>query len=189
VRKNSEKLKVKSVQARSRSLVLFSALFTFHFSLVSCGFHLRGTAAYQLPPSLSTLRVVVAGSEAAHDPLKVAMETALRAQAGVTVSEAVATPTLTLSGERADSEVASVTAAGKAAEYRLRYALDFEVRDARGAELVARQSVQLLRDYTFDPRNVIAKEREERELRELLRRDAVQQVLRRLARLRVKSEK
>lgn len=174
----------------ARASLLFFSLFTLHFSLLlsACGFHLRGSGAYQLPASLSTLRVVVAGSEAAHDPLKLAMEAALRAQAGVTVSEAVDTPMLVLSGERTDSQVASVSTAGKAAEYRLRYALDFEVRDAKGGALLARQSVQLLRDYTFDPLNVIAKEREERELREVMRQDAVQQVLRRLAKLTVKSE-
>jgi LPS-assembly lipoprotein len=39
-----------------------------------------------------------------------------------------------------------------------------------------------LRDYTFDPQNVLAKEREEAELKTAMRRDAVQQILRRLSR-------
>jgi len=40
----------------------------------------------------------------------------------------------------------------------------------------------LLRDYTFDPVNVLAKEEEEQELIRTMQRDAVQQILRRLSR-------
>jgi len=42
------------------------------------------------------------------------------------------------------------------------------------------QSVSLLRDYVFDPDAVIGKSREEGVLREEMRRDAAQQILRRI---------
>jgi LPS-assembly lipoprotein len=167
---------------------LFFSLFTFHLSLVlsGCGFHLRGTGSYQFPESLSTLRVVVAGSQAAYDPLRAEMEDALRSQAGVTVTGDPEAPALILSRESTDSQVLAVRATGKAAEYRLRYELGFELQDAQGGELAPRQVLRLVRDYTFDPLNVLAKEREEQELRESMRRDAVQQILRRLSKITLK---
>ena len=49
--------------------------------IIGCGFQLRGLGTHQLPPSLSTLRVVVQGSQAANDPLRLTMAR-LHLQAG-----------------------------------------------------------------------------------------------------------
>lgn len=162
----------------SRAAAIGAAL-----ALAGCGFHLRGTASYRLPEAIATLRVEVAGSGAANDPLRQAMELALRTQAGATVTQEAGVPVLILSGERAASETVSVGETGKATEYRLRYELSYELRDAKGGGLVPRDTVRMLHDYTFDALNVLAKEREEAELREVLRRDGVAQIARRLARI------
>ena len=135
------------------------------------------------------MRVVVQGSQAAHDPLLVAMRTALQTQAGVKVEEAQDVPTLVLSGEGFESQVLSVSATGKVAEYLLKYEVSFRLAGPEGRELAPAQTVKLHRDLSFDRLNVIAKEKEEEELRRDMRRDAVQQILRRLAKLRVNSEK
>jgi hypothetical protein len=71
-------------------------------------------------------------------------------------------------------------------EYLLKYELSFRLTDAAGQELAALQTIRLQRDYRFDPLNVLAKEREEQELKRDLQRDGVQQILRRLARTNLK---
>lgn len=153
--------------------------------LTACGFHLRGSEALRLPPELATLRVQVADSRAAYHPLRLEMEEALRVytRANVVVSDDV--PVLRLSGEVAGSGVLSADPAGQSAERLLRYQLTFEVRDARDRPLAPPQTVRLQQAYTYSPLNVLSKEREERELRDVLRRDAIQQIVRRLTRVTV----
>ncbi len=149
--------------------------------LVSCGFQLRGLGTATLPPSLATLRVVVQSSQEANDPLRLAMEDALRVQAGATITQAGDAPTLALTRENIDSQVLTVDASGKAGEYRLRYEIGFSLADIHGV-LLAPQSLRLQRDYRFNPLNVLAKEQEEENLKRELRRDALSQIIRRLAR-------
>jgi LPS-assembly lipoprotein len=185
----SEKLKVENGQTRSRAYFLLFAFLTFHFSLglSACGFHLRGAGKAELPEALSTLRVAIEGGQAANDPLLAAMKTALRTQAGVTVVDSVEAPLLLLSGERSDSQVLSVGTTGKADEYLLKYEVSFRLVGVDGKALAEAQTVKLQRDHAFDRFNVIAKEREEVDLRRDMQRDAVQQILRRLARITFKS--
>ncbi len=152
--------------------------------LVSCGFQLRGIGSVQMPPSLSTLRVIVAGSQAANDPLRLAMEDVLRIQGGATITQASDAPTLVITGENVGTHVLSVDAGGKVSEYLLRYEIGFSVLDATGSELLSTQVLRLQRDYRFDPLNVLAKEQEEANLKRELRRDALYQIVRRLARFK-----
>jgi LPS-assembly lipoprotein len=153
--------------------------------LSSCGFHLRGQGSYMLPESLSTLRVQVQGSRAAHDPLLSEMQNVLRSQTRAAVVESDDVPVLLLSGEKIDSQVLSVGSTGKVAEYLLKYEVTFQVLNAKRQPLTDPQTVRLARDYRYDPLNVLSKEREEEELRGRLRRDAAQQVLRRLSKLQL----
>ena len=151
--------------------------------IAGCGFQLRGLGTAQLPPSLSTLRVVVQDSLAANDPLRLTMEDALRVQAGATITQAGDAPVLTLTRETVDSQVLTVDASGKVSTYLVRYELSFNVVDAGGEVLLLPQTLRLQRDYRFNPLDVLAKEQEEETLKRELRRDALSQVVRRLARL------
>lgn len=149
--------------------------------ITGCGFQLRGLGTAQLPPSLSTLRVVVQDSLAANDPLRLTMEDALRVQAGATITQAGDAPVLTLTRENIDSQVLTIDTSGKASEYMLRYEIGFSLSDINGA-LLPPQTLRLQRDYRFNPLNVLAKEQEEENLKRELRRDAFSQIIRRLAR-------
>lgn len=146
--------------------------------LSACGFRLRGSGGgYALPPALSRVRVVPASG--AHEPLAREVRDVL-VQAGARVVEDADAPALVLLGEEVTSRVASVdTATGKASEYILQYAAGFRVD---GAPSLPVQTVRLQADYAFDPNQVLAKEQEERELVGVMRRDAAQQIVRRLAR-------
>lgn len=152
--------------------------------LSSCGFQLRGAGTYRLPDSLTTLRVVVQGSQSVHDPLRLAMEDVLRTQAGATVVQTGDVPVLIVSTETIDNQVLTVDASGKVGAYLVKYELSFNVVDAAGEALLLPQTLRLQRDYRFNPLNVLAKEQEEETLRRELRRDALYQIVRRLARLR-----
>lgn len=135
-----------------------------------------------MPPEFSTLRVTIQGNVQANDPLLGMVRDTLRVQSGARVVEDGDVPSLVLWDERVDNQVVSVqTATAKASEYRLRYSLNFELRDAAGKPLLGPHTIRLQREYTFDPARVLAKEQEERELLRELRRDAVQQLVRRIA--------
>ncbi len=162
-----------------RRFVLLAALGV----LSSCGFHLRGTGKVEFPPMLSTLRVVVENSQQQNDPLLVAMKNALRTQTDVQIEDTGDAPLLVLYGERSDSQVLSVSSTGKADEYLLKYEVSFRLTGKDGKEVAESQTVRVQRDIAFDRLNVLAKEREEQELRRAMQRDAVQQILRRLSRI------
>ena len=151
--------------------------------LVSCGFHLRGTGNVDIPSSLSVLQVRVEGSLLENNPLLVAIKNALRTQTNIQIQESGEVPKLILYGEQSDSQVLSLTSAGKVEEYLLKYEVSFRLMDKEGKLLSMPQTVKVQRDHQFDRLNVLAKEREEQELRREMQRDAVQQILRRLARV------
>lgn len=158
-------------------------LATCHLLLVSCGFHLRGTGKYEMAPSLATLRVMVEGNQLQNDPLLVAMKNVLRAQTDAQIEDKGDAPVLMLYGERTDNQVLSVSSIGKVDEYLLKYEVSFRLIGKDNRPLAEPQTVRLQRDYTFDRFNVLAKETEEMNLRSEMRRDAVQQILRRLSRI------
>ena len=72
---------------------------------------------------------------------------------------------------------------GKVSDYLLNYSVTFSLTAADGKVLLPSQVIKLQREYTFDKLNVLAKEREDEFLRREMRRDAVQQILRLLARV------
>jgi LPS-assembly lipoprotein len=149
----------------------------------ACGFHLRGTGKVEFPPILSALRVTVENNKQQNDPLLVAMKNALRAQTNVEIVDSSDAPLLVLYGESSDSQVLSVSSTGKADEYLLKYEVSFKLTDKESKALSVSQTVRVQRDHAFDRLNVLAKEREEQELRREMQRDAVQQILRRLSRI------
>lgn len=167
-------------------------VFVFNMYLVSCilylflsgcGFHLRGAGKVEMPSALSILQVRVEGNLLENNPLLVAMKNTLRSQTDIQIQESGDVPQLILYGEQSDSQVLSVTSTGKAEEYLLKYEVSFRLMDKDGKLLSPPQTVKARRDHRFDRLNVLAKEKEEQELRREMQRDAVQQILRRLSRV------
>lgn len=132
------------------------------------------------------LRVAVQGSKLANDPLLVLAKNAIQNDPRAQITTDTAAPELVLFSETSDTQVLSVGSSGRASGYMLRYELSFRVTDAKGFDLIEPQTIRLIRDYTFDPTNVLAKEQEEQDLRRGMQRDAVQQVMRRLSRYKPK---
>jgi LPS-assembly lipoprotein len=167
---------------RSSPLTARLAVCCLLLSLGACGFHLRGSIGASMPEWLQRLRVSMEDSKLTNEPLLQLMRNALQTDPNITVTDALDAPALLLSGEQTDVRVISVNQGGRASGYTMKYDVYFRVVDAQGKELYPSQGVRLLRDYTFDPVNVLAKEREEQDLKRTLQRDAVQQIIRRLAR-------
>ena len=179
--------KVKNI--RARTLFLCFMVSALPLSLASCGFHLRGAGKVEMPPALSTLQVSVEGNLLENHPLLVAMKNSLDSQTNVRIQESGDAPRLVLYGEQSENQVLSVTSLGKVDEYLLKYEVSFRLVDNKDRPLARPQTIRVQRDHQFDRLNVLAKEREERELRHDMQRDAVQQILRRLSRIAIQETK
>jgi LPS-assembly lipoprotein len=86
-----------------------------------------------------------------------------------------------LGNERFDRRVLSVDPrTGKVREFELGYAVDLNVTHRDGRSLIGPDTVTLLRDYVFDETAAISEFEEENLLREEMRKDAAEAILRRL---------
>ena len=143
--------------------------------LAACGFHLRG--AVELPSVMQ--KTFISGGEGSE--LYYAVENALEnAGARVVNSAASATAILSLHSQRIDRRVISVDTQGRAAEYELSLLVSFSLRDSTGRYIASNEQVSVIRDFSFDPDNVLAKDQEEAALRSEMNRFAVAQMMRRL---------
>ena len=158
-------------------------LVTFCLVLVACGFQLRGVSSVSLPPQLAMLRVTMSGGR--YPPLLVEMRNALLALGGVRLTDDVlaAVPVLQLHEEKSENQVLAIDSNGRISAYLINYRVTFSLTGADGKLLLPQQPVKLQREYTFDRLNVIATEKQSEFLQNEMRRDAAQQILRRLARL------
>jgi len=151
----------------------------------ACGFHLRGT----VPVDLQFSRVYVRD----HRAHRVAAE--LTRQLGysrvvVAPDAASADVVVELRNERFDERVLSVDPrTGKAREYQIAYRVDLGVRHTDRRPLIKDQTVDLLRDYSFDERAALGKFEEQQVLRDEMIEDAAETVLRRLESIRTRPAK
>ncbi|MGM0593296.1 MAG: LPS assembly lipoprotein LptE [Pseudomonadota bacterium] len=143
--------------------------------LSACGFHLRG--AQPLPEVME--RTHIRGGEGG--PLYYEIESALiNAGAAVVDSPDEASAVLTLHSQRIRRRVLSVDAAGRAAEYALTLRALFSLHGPEGRAIAERETVEVVRDYGFDPQSVLAKGDEEAALRRDMERFAAAQMMRRI---------
>lgn len=154
-----------------RCLILLPVLL-----LAACGFHLRGSQSAPAV-SISSVYLQSQGAEGVAAEIRKQLkqtDTTLAANAGE------ADYVLNLSDQRTRSTVLSVSATtGKVNKYKM--FLSVLVSISRGeTPLVTRETVQVTRDYAFDPGAVLAKTAEERLLQEDMVRSAASQIILRL---------
>jgi LPS-assembly lipoprotein len=142
--------------------------------LASCGFHLRGEAAYPFetifvnapsspPLSLELTRALNAASKA-----KV-VETAVGADVALDVPSVID-----------DKEVLSLSSGGSVREYQLVKRVAFRLRDKNGNDWMPSGEIVVRRSYTFNETQVLARDLQEQRLLREMQTDAVQQLVRRL---------
>ncbi len=158
------------------------ALWVAALALCGCGFHLRGT----VPADLQFSRVYVR----AHSARRVAAELTRQLQYNrvvVAPDAASADVVVDLRNERFDERVLSVDPrTGKAREYQIAYRVNLAVRHTDRRPLIKSQTVDLLRDFTFDETAALGKFEEQQLLREDMIEDAAETVLRRLESVRAR---
>lgn len=142
--------------------------------LAGCGFQLRGAHAI---PYRSVYVDAPRDSAAARQ-----LTSALRSQ-GIAIAEGAknAEVVLKLFEEKKTRSILSLSGGGRVREYRLNYSLSYSLSDKDGREIYPAATIQSSRDFTYDDNQYLAKTAEESFLYRDLQDDAVQQILRRLA--------
>lgn len=145
--------------------------------LAGCGFQLRGTSP--VPVALQPLAVDCPGSLPGNFCNSVREQLTL---GGIEVTnEAGADYVLQLRDYRQDRRASAITSTASAAEYVLRHTVSVELITADQVPLIADTDLSASESYRYDENNVLAKQREEDELRQQLGDRLAQQVIFRLA--------
>jgi len=144
--------------------------------LSGCGFRPRGSI--DLPPELT--EVALEGTRP-NGELGVAVRNGFARVGGQVVDSTVnASSVLVITRDSSSRRVLSVDSIGQANEYEVVYTLGFRLDDPDGTNRVVQQSINLRRQYRFDPNLTLSKADEEARLVREMRQDAVRQMLPRL---------
>jgi len=141
--------------------------------LAGCGFHLRGDVTY----AFASVYINFPATAPITRELRRALE-----GGGTTVADtaAAAPVALDISGVADDKQVLSLTGGGRVREFQLTKRVTFALRDAAGRDWLPSAEIVILRSFSFNESEVLAREAEEARLLREMQTDAVQQILRRL---------
>ncbi|KXS52347.1 MAG: Rare lipoprotein B [Marinobacter sp. T13-3] len=145
--------------------------------LAGCGFQLRGTSP--VPAALQPLAVDCPASLPGDFCNSVREQ--LRLGGVELASEASADYVLRLRDYRQDRRASAITSTASAAEYVLRHTVSLELMTSEQVPLIGKTDLNASESYRYDENNVLAKQREEDELRQQLGDRLAQQVIFRLA--------
>lgn len=151
-------------------------------SLAGCGFHLRGApefafqSIYANVAPTSVLGVELKRNLAALGKVQLITEAAQQKDAQVI---------LDVMQEAREKVVVGVNASGQVREYQLRLRFRFRLRTPQGRELIESTELLQQRDISFSESAVLAKETEEALMYRDMQSDIVQQLMRRLATVRL----
>lgn len=152
--------------------------------LGSCGYHLRG--AYKLPSQMAT---TVIRSDNLNSELMRSLRRSLETSGINVVSEVnpadansvqqSKATVLRIFKEKQNKRVLSVDVNGRVREFELYYKISIELTGADGF-IVPEQTLELSRDFLFDPEDVLGKSDEEADLLRDMQRDMVRLIMLRL---------
>jgi LPS-assembly lipoprotein len=146
--------------------------------LVGCGWQLQGTN--KLSPVMATTYV---DTDDRYTDFNRALRDRLEASgARLANNKNDATAVVKIIKDESGQRVLTVSGRNTPEEFEVFYSIEYSV-EGRTEELIPPQRVELTRDYNFDERLVLAKQREQAVLREALARDLAGLVVRRLAAL------
>ena len=153
-----------------RALLLMLCVLT----LTACGFHLRGTSDL----SFKSLYI----NKAAAPALAAELARSFKFN-GVKVTGIAEQADLQLEimSERYEKRILSLSGGGKVSEYTLLYHVIFRTRTTTNELWSAPQTIDQMRDYSYDNTLLLAKEGEEARLNNDMRTDAAREIMRRLS--------
>ena len=145
-------------------------------TLTACGFHWAGTRP--LPPQLSSVFLdVVTPYSVSKPPIEQALGSRLQRRGARLAGTLGAARTILRVSELKESrEVLSVDPFGKAVEYKLTTRVTFQLVEG-GTVLVAPDTLQVSRDYSFNAQQVLAKEAEELRLQTFMQDELAELLL------------
>lgn len=146
--------------------------------LAGCGFQLQGTFA--TPPEMERTYISTEDNRSLfYRDLHEALESS-----GVNLVDAAtdATAIFTILFDQTDQRVLSVSARNVPTEYEVYYTIEYSL-DSGTKNLLEPQTLNLTRDYTYDPTLVLGKEHEQQLLRDAIVDDLVRIVLKQIATL------
>lgn len=143
------------------------------------GYHLR-----EAKPLPTVLGVVTIEAVNLDSPLVMDLERELKT-AGATLApmNSAGATLLKIVSETEERNVISLDERAKVGEYELHYRVSYAVDDADAKPLLRETPIDLSRVYSFDESQALGAAQEEAIIRTELRRDAVRQIMERLARI------
>ena len=160
-----------------RTNLLILPLLILTLLLAACGFHLRGQGGFMFP--FQTLFIQTSNANA---PFILDLKRAVQLyDVKLVDSSEKAQLTLHIVSEAMSKQILSLSDAGRVREYQLNYRVSLRAYDSKQQEWVPADEIVLQRYLSYDNTQVLAKEMEETLLYQDMRRDAVQQILRRLS--------
>ena len=150
--------------------------------LSACGFHLRG-ATFQDSMPFKSIHVVIPESSDFGIELKRNLRAGEHTQ--VVADSKAAQVIMEVMEEKRSKSILSLNVQGRVREYALHYDVHFRVRDVRNREVMAPVRLSLRRTLIFSETHALARENEEDMLYRDMQTDMVQQVMRRLAKMKL----
>ncbi|MBP1207531.1 LPS-assembly lipoprotein [Duganella sp. 1411] len=154
-------------------------------TLSACGFHLRGDGGHYTLP-FPTMYVGLPESS----PLAVDLKRNINANGSTTVvktaKEAEGIIEVISNPEHTKTKtILSLNSNGRVRQYLLSYSIVFRVLNKQGVELLGPTSIALSRPIDFNETQLLAKEQEEALLYKDMQTDLVQQMMRRIAAIKM----
>ncbi len=145
-------------------------------SIISgCGFHLAGEGVFD--DELNN--TYIEGAASSQEMVRL-LERNLRSSNINIVGSKSATAILRIINEETERVVLSLDNDGKAREFELHLKIEFDVMGSDNSILLAKQSIDLNRDFVFDIDNLLGTNEEEQQLFSEMRRDAARLIVYRL---------
>jgi LPS-assembly lipoprotein len=151
--------------------------------LSGCGFHLRGHDLKQAGFPFKTIYLKYNALSPFIGDLQNSLELY---KVKIATNSAAADLTLDIISEASDKQILAVSGAGQVREFQLNYRVSLRAYDKQMNEWLPADEITLQRSLTYDDAQVLAKEQEEGLLYRDMRSDAVQQVMRRLSRAKLR---
>lgn len=148
---------------------------TLLLALSACGFALRGPVNFPF----KSIYIGLPDTSALGGELR--RQIRANGQTHITSDSKDAEVILDVLGEVREKQILSLNSQGRVREYNLLYTFNFRLRNAVGKEYLEPVTLQLKRTITFNESQVLAKESEEALLYRDMQSDLVQQIMRRLA--------
>lgn len=147
--------------------------------IAGCGFQLRGQAS--LP-----FRTLYVTAPVGH-PIGPETRRIINSSSNTRITENArnAEAKLDIISATNEKSILSLSGGGRVREFQLRYRVSFRLTSSGGEELITTNEIVLNRILPFEDAQVLAKEAEENLLVKEMLNDAIQQILRRMATVRV----